>query len=289
MARPKIRAIGAIATAIGGVAATLLIGPTSATAAYSVAGTVSVGKGEVALRAGASLAAAKVGALRNKAKISIVCQVTGDLVKGKVRKTNKWDLLTNGQYVTDAFVKRNTRTKISVCPPPATITQTGDPMAVAELDGVRPGSWVIPVPKVAIGGFRTVERPQHDGVDLGHVRNTPIHTIADGTVVTVRCNASTPTCDVDGSPSTTGCGWYVEVRHVNDVVSRYCHMVRQPSVVVGDKVLAGQVIGYVGTSGHSSGPHLHFEVHLDGDRNASGAVDPAAFMREQGAALGMGT
>ena len=193
MARPKIRSIGAVLAAVGGVAATLLLSPASATAAYSVAGTVSVNAGTVALRAGGSVSAAQVGAVRNKAKLAIACQVNGDTVKGKVRKTNKWDLLTNGQYISDAFVKRNTRTKIEACPPPAVISPTsGDPMAVRELDGVQPGTWVVPVPKVAIGGFRTPERPQHDGVDLGQARNTPIRTIADGTVVTVRCNASDP-------------------------------------------------------------------------------------------------
>lgn len=46
------------------------------------------------------------------------------------------------------------------------------------------------------------------------------------------------------------------------------------------------MIGQVGTSGNSSGPHLHFEVHLNGDRSKSGAINPAPFMSERGIPLG---
>jgi murein DD-endopeptidase MepM/ murein hydrolase activator NlpD len=281
------RGVCAVALAIGGMAVTLIGAPVSATAAGSVAGTVSVGKAGLALRAGASTTAAKLGGLKNKARVNIACQVNGDYVKGQVRKTNKWDRLTNGQYVSDAYIKRNTRTLVKACPPPAAPPSATNPSIVAPPIDVPlvAGDWVPPVPKIAIGGFRTVARPEHDGVDLSHPRHTPIRTIADGTVVTVRCNASTPSCDVDGSPTTSGCGWYVEVRHVNDIVSRYCHMVRQPEVAVGDVVTKGQVIGFVGTSGHSSGPHLHFEVHLGYPAKRANAVNPVEFMQKAGAPL----
>ena len=55
---------------------------------------------------------------------------------------------------------------------------------------------------------------------------------------------------------------------------------------VGQQVAAGQHIGMVGTTGNSSGPHLHFEVHLNGDRSSAGAIDPVPFMRGKGAPLG---
>jgi murein DD-endopeptidase MepM/ murein hydrolase activator NlpD len=62
-------------------------------------------------------------------------------------------------------------------------------------------------------------------------------------------------------------------------------MLRRPQVSEGQQVVAGQVIGVVGSSRHSSGPHLHFEVHL-GSRAASGAVDPVQYLRGKGVNLG---
>jgi murein DD-endopeptidase MepM/ murein hydrolase activator NlpD len=289
MRRIHNRSIAGFVVTLGGVAVALLSGPTAAAAGGAVPGTVSVGKGRLAVRAAATSTAEQVGALTNKTRVAIACQVTGDRVKGRVRMTDKWDRLTNGQYVSDAFVKRDTKVVVPVCPPtvlpppvPTTIYSANG--ATGQLELTKP-TWVVPVPKSVIGGFRTVARPQHDGIDLPHARNTPIVSVAAGTVVTVRCNASTPSCDVDGSPSTRGCGWYVEVRHAGDVVTRYCHLIRQPVVKVGDTVAAGQLLGHVGTSGHSSGPHLHFEVHLGYPASSANAVDPIAFMQRVGSPL----
>ena len=293
MRRGYLRAIGprGVGLATGVVAAALLLAPAAAAAGGAVPGTVSIGTGRLAVRAAATSSSAQVGALKNKSKVTIACQVTGDaVVKGRVRRTDKWDRLTNGQYVSDAFIKRNTKLGVPACPPavvpvPALEYPVTGPILSPELTRPAVPLWTVPVPKTTIGGFRTPARPEHDGVDLPHARNTPIVAAAAGTVVTVRCNASTPSCDVDGSPGTTGCGWYVEVRHAGDVVSRYCHMVRQPEVAVGDAVTAGQLLGYVGTSGHSSGPHLHFEVHLGYPANHANAVDPVPFMVQAGAPL----
>jgi murein DD-endopeptidase MepM/ murein hydrolase activator NlpD len=144
------------------------------------------------------------------------------------------------------------------------------------------GSWMLPVNARLVSGFHTADRPTHDGVDLGAVRNTPIHAAAAGTVVRVVCNVSTNNCDVDGNRTLSGCGWYAEIQHVGGVVTRYCHMIRRPSVSVGQVVAKGQIIGYVGTSGSSSGPHLHFEVHTAAPATHANAYNPIIFMRARG-------
>lgn len=78
----------------------------------------------------------------------------------------------------------------------------------------------------------------------------------------------------------------MDIEHTGGIITRYCHMIRKPQVSVGQSVAAGQVIGYVGSSGHSSGPHLHYEVHVNGDHGPAGAIDPVSFMEERSAPLG---
>jgi len=59
----------------------------------------------------------------------------------------------------------------------------------------------------------------------------------------------------------------------------------QDHLALGVAAPVGQVIGISGSSGNSSGPHVHFEVHVDGDSSALGAVDPVPFMNQVGASL----
>lgn len=152
---------------------------------------------------------------------------------------------------------------------------------------ISASGWAMPVKAPVGSGFRTSDRPGHDGVDLSAPRGTLIRAASAGVVVTATCNASTGNCDVDGSAWVEGCGWYVDIRHAANVITRYCHMVSRPYVRVGQRVAAGKVIGKVGSSGNSSGSHLHFEVHVNGDAGPGGAVDPVPFMAARGATLGM--
>jgi murein DD-endopeptidase MepM/ murein hydrolase activator NlpD len=145
-------------------------------------------------------------------------------------------------------------------------------------------AWTQPVRAPIVSGFRTPERPDHDGVDLAAPAGTPIRAAATGQVITARCDTdpSGQLCNRRGSPSTPGCGWYVKIRHANNLVTMYCHMIRASIVHVGQTVTVGQEIGQVGSSGHSSGDHLHFETqHPD-----HGPIDPVLYMRAHGAPLG---
>jgi murein DD-endopeptidase MepM/ murein hydrolase activator NlpD len=152
---------------------------------------------------------------------------------------------------------------------------------------VSVAGWMKPVPGGIVSGFRTTGRPGHDGVDLAAAKGTPIHAAGSGLVIRVVCNAhlrdGTPySCDVDGDPVTVlGCGWYVDLLHLDNTVTRYCHMMRRPSVVVGHQIAVGQVIGLAGSSGHSSGPHVHLETHTSPPATASNAVDPIRFFAQR--------
>lgn len=149
------------------------------------------------------------------------------------------------------------------------------------------GAWTNPLPNApVVSGFRSGGRPGHDGIDLWADKGTPIYASSDGTINRVRCNASKDgadySCDIDGSPAVSGCGWYTQIAHPDGTLTRYCHMVSEPIFEVGDTVEAGDVIGYVGSSGNSSGPHLHLETHTTHDASSADATDPIQYFAEHG-------
>jgi len=270
-------------TAICMTAAAALL-PFASPAHAALAGpTVSVGSGGLSVRSGAASTTAKVGSVGNGVRINVICQQVGQRVVGRVRTTDRWDKLGAGQYVSDAYVRRPAA--IPLCPPAPVVGPVKAPPLPPMYGGTPVGKWVVPVSGPAGSGYRTAARPEHDGVDISMARETPIRAAAAGIVVTVTCNTSGLTCDVDGSPDLRGCGWYVQIRHAADVVTRYCHLIRIPPVVVGQTVSVGQVIGNMGTSGRSSGPHLHFEVHAGSPATRQNAVDPLDFMRRAGAPI----
>jgi|KBSSwiStaDraftv2_1062776.scaffolds.fasta_scaffold369704_2 hypothetical protein len=152
-------------------------------------------------------------------------------------------------------------------------------------------TWVRPVVNGTLGqGFGGTCSGCHHGVDIMAARWEPIRAVHDGVVQQVVCNATLNGqpygCDRDGSPSVIGCGWYVGIGHPDGTGTLYCHMVQRPSVNVGQSVTTGQVIGYVGTSGNSSGTHLHFQTHNGPSTNDGNTVDPVAFMAARGVSLG---
>lgn len=162
---------------------------------------------------------------------------------------------------------------------------SGTPAADCDTPTVAAGGWVRPAPGPITSGYRTPDRPDHNGTDIAPPRGTTIRAASAGTVAVARCDPDTGTCDRDGSAATPGCGWYVEVRHPGNITSRYCHMQHRPAVRVGQRVTAGQPLGVVGMSGNADGPHLHYEIHTGYPATPANATDPAAFMRAHHAPL----
>lgn len=185
------------------------------------------------------------------------------------------------------------RVQVSAYPDAYADDEAGARAAVEAISGGADcsGEWIHPVSGYGIvSGWRTEERPQHNGVDLGAPRRASILAASAGEVVTVTCNARTAagrqySCDVDGSPEILGCGWYVEIAHAGGLLTRYCHMGQRPEVSVGDTVAAGDLLGYVGSSGRSSGPHLHLEVHRSHQPNFDTALSPTDFFESKGVSL----
>jgi murein DD-endopeptidase MepM/ murein hydrolase activator NlpD len=98
----------------------------------------------------------------------------------------------------------------------------------------------------------------HQGIDIGAPTGTPIHAAAAGTILY--------------------CGWeegygnLVVIDHGGDLATAYGHQ-SAIAVTCGQYVAQGQVIGYVGCTGHCTGPHLHFEVRVNGE-----PVDPLGYL-----------
>lgn len=104
--------------------------------------------------------------------------------------------------------------------------------------------------------------PFHTGVDFDAKVGDPVYAVKDGTVLATKYNAN-------------GFGHSVKLRHNDGHSTVYAHLSQK--VVESGSVRAGQLIGYAGNSGLSSGPHLHFEVRKNAD-DQSTHVDPLAYL-----------
>lgn len=102
------------------------------------------------------------------------------------------------------------------------------------------------------------KRRPHKGIDLAAKKQTPIYATANGIVEIARFSKSA--------------GNWVMINHQNGYKTKYFHM-SSLSVKPNQKVNAGDLVGYVGTTGYSSGPHLHYEI-----RQKNTPIDPHNFM-----------
>ena len=144
-------------------------------------------------------------------------------------------------------------------------------VARASLDRLNRTLTAVPVRKPIFGeidlssGFGVRSDPflgrpaMHTGLDFRAGSGDPVRVTANGTV--------------DSAGWSGGYGKMVEVDHGNGFSTRYGHL-SEIDVKVGQKVAIGQTIGRVGSTGRSTGPHLHYETRIDGE-----AVDPQKFLR----------
>lgn len=108
----------------------------------------------------------------------------------------------------------------------------------------------------------------HGAIDMAGagINGSGVYAWKDGTVTKA------------GFDYNTGCGNFVRISHESldgkTVSSLYCHMLKTPLVKAGDKVTAGTQLGQVGSTGNSSGPHLHFAISINGKN-----VDPCPYIK----------
>lgn len=141
----------------------------------------------------------------------------------------------------------------------------------AEMDRLNRTLALVPYRKPVVGeveftsGFGVRSDPflgrpaMHTGLDFRAASGDPVRVTAYGKVVSAGWSG--------------GYGRMVEVDHGNGLSTRYGHL-SEINVRVGEVVKIGQVVGLVGSTGRSTGPHLHYETRIDGE-----AVDPQKFLR----------
>lgn len=126
-------------------------------------------------------------------------------------------------------------------------------------------SWIMPVSGTLTSAFGMRLHPvlgyyrMHNGIDLAAAQGTPIYATRAGTVTTCSYQAG-------------GAGNYVSINHLDGFSSIYMHMTHYV-VSPGQSVSQGQLIGYVGSTGISTGPHLHFGISYAGTY-----VNPLAYV-----------
>ena len=121
------------------------------------------------------------------------------------------------------------------------------------------GERVDPILGPAVGEF-------HKGVDIGSPDGTPVHAPADGRVIKAGMGS--------------GYGREIQIDHGNGITTVYGHL-QGWNVTAGQQVVKGEVIGFVGHSGRTTGSHLHYEVQVRGT-----AVNPHKYLRTTLAQLG---
>lgn len=99
---------------------------------------------------------------------------------------------------------------------------------------------------------------RHSGLDLSAKSGTPIYAMLPGKVAYIGYD--------------TRSGNYIKLQHGSFTVS-YCHLIRKPDIKVGSRVIPGQIVAHVGSTGRSTGPHLHITLKKNGR-----VLDPAILL-----------
>jgi murein DD-endopeptidase MepM/ murein hydrolase activator NlpD len=163
---------------------------------------------------------------------------------------------------------RANRTEASAKPSP---TQAAEktPAPIQQAAPAKAPDWIAPMADAEITScFGPRWGVQHAGMDFARPAGTPIVSVGAGTVIAAGWIYS-------------GYGISVVVDHGNGYFTHYAHM-SETNVSEGQQVKAGDTLGLEGSTGDSTGPHLHFEVHQGAMWNQ---IEPAGWLRDHGVKL----
>lgn len=127
----------------------------------------------------------------------------------------------------------------------------------------------------------------HNGIDIGGGIGTPVKVAAPGEII----GRNTSPCPNYGKLRNFGCqgGWgnWVAIKHAGEIVTLYAHLAGPSILSIGTKVNTGDLLGYIGSSGNVTGPHLHFSMYTEfflvpkggyPGYNPSGTLNPLLYL-----------
>jgi murein DD-endopeptidase MepM/ murein hydrolase activator NlpD len=153
-------------------------------------------------------------------------------------------------------------TKVSPALPPLASVDIYLPKPIEEITPTSTG-YIWPAKGVLTSGYGWRWGRMHKGIDIANGTGTQIVAAAAGVVEKAGWNKG-------------GYGKLVDIRHSDGTLTRYAHN-SKILVRAGQQVQQGQPISLMGSTGFSTGPHLHFEIHSSG----KGAVNPIAFLPQE--------
>lgn len=230
--------------------------PTAAAAALVVTATGASMAESAPLSSALELTAAQAQTARDQAATEVVEQADVSTRRQQVA------LQTAARQGRATEAKRVSREKARVA---AAAKAKAKAEAAAREKAQREGKkWVMPIEGATFtSGYGMRWGRMHWGNDFGTAVGTPLHAMSRGTVVFVGWHGNM--------------GKLVRIKYWDGTESYYAHM-SSFSATVGQSVLAGDVVGHSGNTGRSTGPHLHLEIHPEGQ----GAVNPAGWLAEKG-------